>query len=46
MKEYAVLVNDNGSRKPKYSEKNLSQYHLVNHKFQMDWIGVEPVPSL
>jgi hypothetical protein len=46
MKEYAVLVNDNDSRKPKYSEKYLSQYHFVHHKFQIDWLGVEPEPSL
>jgi len=30
MKEYAVLVNDNDSRKPKYeySDENLSQYNF------------------
>jgi hypothetical protein len=29
---------------PKYSGKNLSQYHFVHHKFHMDWLGIEPGP--
>jgi hypothetical protein len=30
--------------KPKYSGKNLSQYHFVHHKSYMDWPGIEPGP--
>jgi hypothetical protein len=30
--------------KPKYSEKNLSQYHFVHHKSHMHWVGMEPGP--
>ena len=30
--------------KPKYSEKNLSQCHLVHPKSRMDWPGIGPVP--
>jgi hypothetical protein len=29
--------NDTDWGKPKYWEKNLSQYHYVIHKFHMDW---------
>jgi hypothetical protein len=32
--------------KPKYSEKNLSQCHLVHHKSHMDRPGIEPGPPL
>jgi hypothetical protein len=28
--------NETDRVKPKYSEKNLSQYHFVNHKSHMD----------
>jgi hypothetical protein len=31
-------------RKPKNSEKNLSQCHFVNHKSHMDWPGRKPGP--
>lgn len=27
--------------KAKYPEKNLSQYHFIYHKFDMDWPGTE-----
>jgi hypothetical protein len=27
--------------KPKYSGKNLSQYHFVHHKYHMDRPGIE-----
>jgi hypothetical protein len=30
--------------KPKYSEKNLSQYHFVHHKSHMDRTGIEAGP--
>jgi hypothetical protein len=30
--------------KPKYSGKNLSQYHFVHQKSHMDWPGIEPGP--
>jgi len=30
--------------KQKYSEKHLSQYHLVHHKSHVDWPGIEPGP--
>jgi hypothetical protein len=36
--------NDIDRRKPKYSGKNLSQCHFVNHKFHMNWPGIEPGP--
>jgi hypothetical protein len=34
--------NDIDRGKPKYSEKNLSQYHLVHLKSHRDWPGREP----
>jgi len=27
---------------PEYTEENLSQCHLVQHKFQMDWPSIKP----
>jgi hypothetical protein len=30
--------------KPKYSGKNLSQFHFVHHKSHMDLPGIEPGP--
>jgi len=27
---------------PEYTEENLSQCHLVHHKFQMDWPSIRP----
>jgi hypothetical protein len=30
--------------KPKYSDKNMSQYHFVHHKSHTDWPGIEPEP--
>jgi hypothetical protein len=30
--------------KPKYSQKNLSQYHFVHHKSNVDWPGIELGP--
>jgi hypothetical protein len=32
--------NDTDREKPKYTEKHLSQCHLIHHKFRMDWLGV------
>ena len=37
--------NESDSGKPKYSKKNLSQYHVVHHKSHMDWNGIEPGAS-
>jgi hypothetical protein len=31
-------------KKPKYSEKGLSQYHLVHHKSHMDRLVTEAEP--
>jgi hypothetical protein len=28
--------------KPKYSDRNLSQYHLVYHRYPMYWPGIDP----
>jgi hypothetical protein len=36
--------NDIDRRKQKYSDKNLSQYHLVDYKFHINWPGTEHVP--
>jgi hypothetical protein len=33
--------NEIDTGKPKYLEKNLSQYHFVHHKFHMDWPRIE-----
>jgi hypothetical protein len=38
--------NDTDRGKSKNSEKDLSQYHFVHHKFHMDWHGREPEPPL
>jgi len=35
------LQNDTDRRKPKYSEKTLSQNDFAHHKFHMDWSGIE-----
>jgi hypothetical protein len=41
--EYGELrLNDIDRRKPKNSEKNLSQCHFVRHKSHMDWPWHEP----
>jgi hypothetical protein len=37
-------VELNWQGKTNNSEKNLSQYHFVHHKFHMDWPGIEPGP--
>jgi hypothetical protein len=37
--------NDTDSVKPKSSVKNLSQYHFVRRKSNMDWLGREPGPQ-
>jgi hypothetical protein len=34
--------NEIDKEKPKYSGKNLSQYHFVHHKSHMDRPGIEP----
>jgi hypothetical protein len=36
--------NEIGRGKPKYSGKNLSQFHFVYHKSHMDRPGIEPGP--
>jgi hypothetical protein len=33
--------NENDRGKEKYSGKNVSQCNFVNHKYHMDWIGIE-----
>jgi hypothetical protein len=33
--------NEIDTEKPKYSGKNLSQYHYVHHKSHMDWPGIQ-----
>jgi hypothetical protein len=33
------LWNEIDKGKPKYSEKNLSQYHFVHHKSHMEYLG-------
>jgi hypothetical protein len=38
--------NDNGRVKTKYLAKNLSQCHFVHNKSNMDWLGIEPGPTL
>jgi hypothetical protein len=30
--------NESGREKPKYSEKNLSQYQFAHHKSHMEWL--------
>lgn len=35
---------DNDGGKPKYLVTNLYQCHSVQHKFHMDWFGIEPGP--
>ena len=32
--------------KPKYWKKNMSQWHLVHHKFNIDWPGIKPRASV
>ena len=34
----------NRGKKPKYSEKNLPHFHLVRHKFHMEWPSMELGP--
>jgi hypothetical protein len=36
--------NDPDKGNPKYSERNLSQYHFFHKKSHMDWPGIEPGP--
>jgi hypothetical protein len=36
--------NETDRGNPKYSEKNLSQCHFVDHKSHMDRPGIEPGP--
>jgi hypothetical protein len=36
--------SDTDMEKPKYSQKNLSQYHSVRHKFLKDQPGLELRP--
>jgi hypothetical protein len=36
--------NNIDGEKPKNSEKNLSHFHFVHHKFHLDWPGSEPGP--
>jgi len=44
MMSMEVWCNDIGKEELKYSERNLSQYHFVDHKFYMDWPRIEPGP--
>jgi len=37
--------NDPDNGKSKYSVKNLSPCHFINHKFHMDWSRIEPKPK-
>jgi hypothetical protein len=36
--------NDTDRRRPKYSQKYLSQSHIAHHKSHMDWSGIESEP--
>jgi hypothetical protein len=36
--------NDIDTGKLKYLQRNLSQCHLLHHKYHMDWPGIEPRP--
>jgi hypothetical protein len=38
------LWTDTDKGKPKYSEKNLSQFHFVHHKSQLALPGIKPRP--
>jgi len=42
--EYGALVEYSDRRKPKYSDRNLSQCHPVHHKSHLDWSGIEHRP--
>jgi len=45
MNEYRALVEWYWQEHLKYTKKNLSNYHFVHHKFNMDWPGIKPGPQ-
>jgi len=39
------LCHDSDRGKPEFLDKNLSQWHSLRHKFQVEWPGIESGPA-